>query len=115
MALLADAHRVQPDLFPDAFRGAERDAPAYVHLSQRTRLRDLEPDRDRRVVPPGGRVPGVPVQHLPDLAPAAERSRRPLEWGDARMGDPLASAGVQLCPDPGGARAGRALGSQARA
>ena len=38
-ALLADADRLQPDLLPDALRGAERHAPADLHLSGGARVR----------------------------------------------------------------------------
>ena len=116
IALLADAHRVQPDLFPDAFRGAERDAPADVHLPRRARLRDLEPDRDRR------RRSCWHSPFLVFLVNIFQAWRKPrnapgrsLERRHAGMGDPLAAAGVQLCRDPCGPRAGRALGGQARA
>ena len=78
-------------------------------------LRVSEPDRDGRRVPPGPRLPGLPGQHLPDLAQAAERAGRSLERGHAGMVHSLAAAGVQLRGDPGGARAGRAVGDEARA
>ena len=73
-------------------------------------LRDPEPDRDGRLVHPGPLVPGLPGQHLQDLARPAERAGRSLERRHARVVDPVAAAGVQLRRDPGGARARPAVG-----
>ena len=67
------------------------------------------------VVHPGLLVPDLPDQHRQDLARPAERAGRSVERRHPRVVHPVAAAGVELRGDPGGARARRAVGGEARA
>ena len=57
--LLADVHRVQPHLLPDAHRRARGHAAPGVHLPGRARLRVAQPARDDRRADPRLLVPRV--------------------------------------------------------
>ena len=105
--VLADLHRLQPDLFPDASGRPARHAATYLHLYGVPRL-----DRDQPVVL-GGRV-----HHDDRLRPAGDRpggaaslrtagAARPVAGHDAGMGDADAACALQFRLDPPRRVAGR--------
>ena len=55
LALLADVHRREPDVLPDALVRAARHAAPHLHVRRRPGLGDLQPDEHRRRVPAGDR------------------------------------------------------------
>ena len=115
-ALLADAHRLQPDVRPDAHPRPPGHAPPHLHVRRRARLGLLEPvSTDRRVhhrrcrswcssSTSSGRVrkPATPAGPDP-------WDGRTLEWID-----PLAAARVQLRRDPRGPLGRRLLAPEVR-
>ena len=83
-ALLADAHRLQPDVLPDAHPRAQRHAAPGLHLPDGPGLRDAEPDRDGRRVHPGALVPGLP--RSTSSRPARSRANAPADpWNGATL------------------------------
>src|SRR5690606_17993254 len=101
-ALLADLHRDEPDVLPDALPRNARDAAAYLHLRRRPGLQRDEPAGDPRLLPPRGRDAALRLQPGRLLAAREAGRAEPLGRGDAGVGHPLPAPGVQLPRDPGG-------------
>ena len=99
--------------FPMHFVGLARHAPPDLHLSGGARVHRPEPDRDRGLHASGPVVPGVPHQHRPDVAQAAQRAGRSVERRHAGVDHPVAAAGVELRPAAGGGWTGSGMGREA--
>src|SRR4029079_10895159 len=101
-ALLADVHRLQPDLLPDAL---PRDPG---HAAPRRRLRAAfcrpEPVHLDRVLRARRLDGGLPLQNDHELALWSEGARQPVALDDARVAGELAAADLQLRRDPAGGR-----------
>src|SRR5207253_7398615 len=98
--LLGLRRRLQRDLPAHALARDERHAQADLHVSCRSRLGLLEPrGLARRAVPGGGR-PRLCRQRRHRAAPRRARGRRPVGRVDARVGDDLAAAALQLRDRP---------------
>ena len=73
-----------------------------VHLSRRDGLDGLEPARDDRLLHPRRRARADRGEPRAQPVPRRAVGARPVEGADARMGDQLAAARVQLRGHPGG-------------
>ena len=119
--LLADLHRLQPDLLHDAPDWPARHAPAHLHLSRQRRLELAQPavlgrrfHHDDRLRAGGDRPRGAAALRAP-------RAARSLERDDAGMGDadpagsPMPSPRSRMsAPRPNGVAAGGLALSLAR-
>ena len=96
VALLADAHRLQPDVRPDALPRHGRHAAAHLHLPRRHGLGALEHGRHGGAILIAHLDPGVHLQRRLQLALREGRRRRPVGRPHGGVDDPLAAAALQL-------------------
>ena len=115
VALLADGHRLQPDIFPDAHSRDVGDAAAHLHLRRRHGLDASQPARDGRRVHSRHRVPAFLHQHFQKSHQRRARARRSVGRTQPRMVDAVAAAGVQLRDDSASPRPRRVVDSEIRA
>src|SRR6185503_8329697 len=100
--LLADVHRLQRHLLPDALARAPRDASPCLRL--RRPVREPELHHQRRVIRARRLDDRLPLQHDRQLAPRPDRAGEPLARAHARVASVLSAAGLQLRRDPAGRR-----------
>ena len=112
--LLADADRLQHDLRADAHPGPAGHAAAHPELPGVAGAVLLEPGLVDRRVRDRDQRPGVPDQRGRELPQAQADGGGPMGRPDARVGDLLAAARVQLRGDPGRALPRRPVAPQVR-
>ncbi len=114
VALLADGHRLQSDIFPDAHRRDVGDAAAHLHLRRRHGLDASQPARNCRRVHSRHRVPAFLHQHFQKSDQRRARARRSVGRTQSRMVDAVAAASVQLRDDSANPRPRRVVDSEIR-
>src|SRR5207248_10738229 len=92
--LLADVHRLQPDVLPDALARDPGDAAAGRRL--RAALRRPEHVHLARLLRPRRVDARLPLQHDQELAVRPGRRGEPVALAHARMAGELAAADLQL-------------------
>ena len=109
--LLADVHRYERDLLPNALRWDERNAPPHLHLRFGVRLGRPEHAVDLRLLHHIHQRLGIPLR-LVECSQRPPGKPRPL--GRPRLGVEhfLASASLQLRPTPSGEGPRRLLDNQ---
>ena len=98
--VLADVHRLQPDLLRPARPRALRDAAARLHLPAGAGVVHLQLDLDDRILHPRSRGPGDHPQRRAQPARRAHRRPRSVEGQHAGVVHILPTAGQQLRRDP---------------